>query len=223
MTPSGQDPPLVLYFSKGSSAVAAHILLEEVGARYQTLEISIPKDAHRSDSFLALNPKGRIPVLQTPHGVLTENAAILEYIAQTHPNAGMHPKTDFAQAQARSLAAYLSSTVHVAFAHHKRGARWASTPLALQDLKAQARHNLEACADYLEKELTLSPWCLGPHYSFCDPYLLLLEKWRTAVGAPLENTPNLQAHTARMRARPAVQRVLALHDLKASCVKLESK
>ena len=119
---------LKLYYSKGSSAIAAHILLEEVGADYDAIEVSIAKGAHRNPEFLSRNPKGRIPVLQTPDGVITENPAILEYIATTHPDAGLLPKSAFEQAQARSLAAYLCATVHVAFAHHAAWPLRSSSP-----------------------------------------------------------------------------------------------
>lgn len=202
---------LKLYYSKGSSAIAAHILLEEVGADYDAIEVSIAKGAHRNPEFLSRNPKGRIPVLETPDGVITENPAILEYIATTHPDAGLLPKSAFEQAQARSLAAYLCATVHVAFAHHKRGARWAETTRALSEMRSLAPKNLRECAAYLEAELALSPWALGSKYSFCDPYLFLLDGWLRATGSDLSGLPRLSAHNQTMHARPAVQTVLAAH------------
>ena len=128
---------LKLYYSKGTSALAAHILLEEVGAHYQVEEVPIPKGAHLSPDYLAINPKGRIPALQTPHGVLSENPAILEYIAATHPDANLIPAGPFEQAQARSFCGYLASTVHTAFAHKQRGARWADDPGAIEAMQSK--------------------------------------------------------------------------------------
>ena len=204
---------LRFYYSKGSSAIAAHILLEDVGAQYDAVEISIPKGEHRSADFLRRNTKGRIPVLQTPEGVITENPAILEYIAATHPDAGLLPSGAFAQAQGRSLSAYLCATVHIAFAHHKRGNRWAQKASTLKDMQGKATDNLKACADYLEAGLPLSPWAFRSGYSFCDPYLFLLDGWLRRVGTTLDEWPKLKAHSDAMRARPATQYVLTLHGI----------
>ena len=95
---------LTLYYSKASSAMPAHILLEEIGAPYKAIEVPIAQGAHQKEAYLAINPKGRVPALETPQGVITENPAILEYIAATHPEAGLLPDGPYAQAQARAKA-----------------------------------------------------------------------------------------------------------------------
>ena len=193
--------------------MAAHILLEEVGAAYEAIEVSISGGEHRKPQFLERNPKGRIPVLETPDGVITENPAILEFIAATHPQAGCLPVGAFDRAQARSLAAYLCATVHVAFAHIRRGYRWADDDASLCDMKRVAPRNLAACAELLEKDLALSPWAIGSAYSYCDPYLFLLGRWLSAGDVSLDATPRLTAHRDAMLARPATQKILALHRL----------
>ena len=92
-----------LYLSKGSSALAAHILLEEIGVPHETIAVSIPDKAHLTPEYLAINPKGRVPALETPQGVLTENPAILAYLAQAHPEQELAPTDPFAFAQAQAL------------------------------------------------------------------------------------------------------------------------
>ncbi len=204
---------LTFYYSSGSSAVAAHILLEEIGTPYTAVDVPISKGAHRNPGFLQLNPKGRIPVLETPNGVITENPAILEYVAATNPSAGFLPEGAFAQAQARSLCAYLCATAHVAFAHSHRGLRWAKNDASIREMQSQVPDNLRACADFLESDLELSPWTLGPSYSFCDPYLYQFTRWLSASGVPIDAYPKLAAHRSAIRARPATQRVLEQHGL----------
>lgn len=200
--------PLTLYHSKGSSALAALILLEEVGATYTVVDVPIATGAHRGPAFLALSPKGRVPVLACPEGVLTENPAILEYIAATHPAAACLPAGAFAQAQARALCAYLCATVHVAFAHARRGARWARDPAALEDMRRMAPAGLQKCAHNLEEMLPPGGWALGAQYSFCDPYLFLMDHWLGALDVPIAEFPKLAAHARAMRARPATQAAL---------------
>ena len=204
---------LRFFFSKGSSAVAAHILLEEVGADYESVEVDISRGDHLRPGFLSRNPKGRIPVLETPKGRITENPAILEYIAATHPKAGCLPTGDFEQAQARSLCAYLCATAHVAFAHGHRGSRWAAEATSIRDMQSLVSENMAECARLLEAQLTLDPWALGRSYSFCDPYLFQFSRWLISSGVPVEDYARLAAHRRTVLDRPATRKVLALHGV----------
>lgn len=202
---------LKFYFSKNSSAIAAHILLEEIGASYDPVEVPVAKAAHLAPAYLKVNPKGRIPALETEHGVITENPAILEYIAATHRDAGILPEGPFADAKARELCAYICATAHVAFAHGHRGARWASDAASHKDMQAMMPDNLRDCAAFLEGDLALGPWALGAQYSYCDPYLFLIDRMLEISGVQTEDYPKLAAHRDAMLARPATQRVLALY------------
>lgn len=204
---------LKLYFSKGSSALAAHILLNEIGAPFETREVPIASNAHKLPEFLAINPKGRLPALRTEDGIITETPAILEFIAARYPDRGFLPETVFAQAQARSLCAYLCATVHVAFAHGKRADRWAGDLVAQQAMQAMVRPNLSDCAATLDRHLLQGPWALGSRYSYCDPYLFLVGRWMAAHDLSLEPFPGLHAHALAMRQRSATRLALAAHDL----------
>lgn len=109
---------LIFYHSGGlSCSVATHIALEEAGADYTAVKMDLGAGDQRKPEFLKLNPKGRVPVLVTDKGVLTENVAILLFIAQVHPKARLAPNDPFKLAQLLAFNAYLSSTVHVAHAH----------------------------------------------------------------------------------------------------------
>lgn len=204
---------LKLFFSKGSSALAAHILLEETGAPYVAEEISIPKQQHLTPAFLEKSPKGRIPLLETSDGYISENPAILEYIAAAHPKSNLLPDGIFQQAKARALCAYLCATTHVAFAHTYRGARWVDDKDAITAMQQKVPQNLTENAHYLENQIMHGPWALGSDYSFCDPYLFLVGRWMAANDLTLDGYPKLAAHSAAMRERPATQAALRAHDL----------
>ena len=113
------------YYSPGSCALASHLALEEAGADYQAIRVDFKANEQRSPQYLQINPKGRVPALVTPEGVLTETPAILVYIAQMFPQAALAPLDDpFRFALAQSFNSYICSTVHVAHAHKGRGTRW---------------------------------------------------------------------------------------------------
>ena len=204
---------LTLYYAKGSSALASHILLEEVGATYTTQEVSIQKGAHKEASYAAINPKMRVPALQTPDGVLTENPAILNYVAALHPDAGVLPETLYERARADALNAYLCATMHVAFAHKLRGARWADSDVALKDMAAKVPANLAECAALLDEHYITGPWALGHRYTTCDAYLALVPLWLAKGGVDIASYPRLKAHCDASLQRPATQTVMALHGL----------
>ena len=103
-----------LYNSPGSCALASLIALNEANAEFEAINVDFKQGEQQSGEFLAINPKGRVPALVTDRGILTETPAILLFIAQTWPDAGLAPLDDpFELAQAQSINSYLCSTVHV--------------------------------------------------------------------------------------------------------------
>ena len=148
----------------------------------------------------------------TPEGVLTENPAILLYIAQTHPGGRLAPTDPFALAEAQAFNMYLASTVHVAHAHKHRGYRWADDEDARAAMTAKVAANMAEHARMIEDHYFSGPWVLGDSYSMCDPYLALITRWLGPDGVSLEDFPKLKAHDELMRSRPSVQKVLPLYD-----------
>ena len=108
----------------------------------------------QSPDYLKINAKGRVPALVTDKGIITENPAILAYIAQTFPKAKLAPTDDpFAFAQVQSFNSYLCGTVHVAHAHKGRGYRWATQESSFADMKGMVPKSMGACFDLIEKSM----------------------------------------------------------------------
>jgi glutathione S-transferase len=203
---------LTLYHSTGlSCSIATHIALEEAGAEYAAKPMDLGKGDQRQPDFLKLNPKGRVPVLVTPGGVLTENVALLLYVAQTHPKASLAPADPFQLARMQAFNAYLASTVHVAHAHKVRGIRWSDDAAAIETMKAKVAQNMTDCASIIENDYLEGPWVMGNQYTVADPYLYIITCWMPGDGVDLSRFPKLSAHHAAMNARAAVKRVMALY------------
>ncbi|MEM6590015.1 MAG: glutathione S-transferase family protein [Pseudomonadota bacterium] len=202
-----------LYLAKGTSGLATHILLEEIGANYETHFLSIPEGEHLAPDMLQLNPRGRLPTLVTPQGPLAENPAILAYLSHAHPEHNLMPIEPFAFAKAQSVNLYLAATLHVAFAHKARARRWADEANAVAAMQAKVPKNIAEGADFIETHLLAGPWVLGADFSACDAYVFLAHRWMAATGVNLAHYPKLAAHTEAMRARPAVARALEQHGL----------
>ena len=179
---------LTVYFAPGSSSMAVHIALHEIGVAFDGRPMSFKNNDMSSPGYLALNPEGKVPTLVIDGRPLTEVAAILFYLAKRFPDTELLPRDDIeADAQALSWMSFAASTLHPARRHGLDHARevWAIADRRLG-----------------------SGWALK-NYSIADIHLFRLY-WRFASSlkpAP-ELFPNLTAHYARMMARPAVQRTI---------------
>ncbi|REF89253.1 glutathione S-transferase [Methylovirgula ligni] len=179
---------LVLYFSPGSSSLAVHIALHEAGAAFEAQPVLVATQETRKSEFLAVNAEGKVPSLLIDGRLLTEVLAILFYVGRTYPQAKLLPEDIEGEAQALSWMSFLASTVH--------GAR--ADAAQARDAFSLAAHRLGA-----------REWALGD-YSVVDIFLFRLF-WRFAARfdfAPGE-FPSLEAHRARMLARPAVIKTFA--------------
>jgi glutathione S-transferase len=201
---------LTLYYAPHTCAVASHIALEEAQADYKAERIDFASNQQQSAEYLRLNPKGRVPALVTPQGVLTETPALLLYIAQTHPQAGLAPLNDaYELARLNEFNSYLCSTVHVAHAHKLRGSRWVDDPAAIEAMKKKVPQTVGACFELIERDFFKGPWVLGERYTVSDMYLYTLASWLEGDGVDPSRFPRVLAHRQRMSQRPAVQKVLA--------------
>ena len=193
MTPAvgvGRPVMLTLYFAPGSSSMAVHIALQEIGADFQARPMSFQSQELRGADYLAINPEGKVPTLLIGGRKLTEVAAILYYLAKRFPEADLLPCDDLeAEAQALSWMSFAASTLHPA---RRRGLDHATEVYGIADRRLGRG------------------WAIG-RYSIADIHLFRLW-WRLSHSlqpAP-EAFPNLSTHYARMMARPAVQRTIAI-------------
>ena len=199
-----------LFYAPNTCALASHILLEEVGAKYELARIDFAGNEQRKPEYLAINPLGRVPALVCEEGVLTETPAILAFIAQSFPKAGLAPfDNPFSFARAQSFNSYLCSTAHVAHAHRMRGYRWADDPAAIEAMQRKVPESVTACYLLIEKGLPPGPWVLGDTYSICDPYLFALAQWLEDDGVDMSLMPRIATHRRRVAERPAARRALA--------------
>lgn len=183
---------LTLYFSPGSSSMAAHIALREVGAEFTAIPLSFDRKETRTPEFLAINPAGKVPTLLIDGRPLTEVAGVLFYLARRFPEAGLLPDDIEAQAQAVSWMSFCASTVHPA-----------------------RREGVERAVEVygiVEKKLAGREWCLGA-YSIADIHLFrLFWRFRGSLEQPPGTFPALEALYDRMMAREAVRKTIEVES-----------
>src|SRR5712671_2266579 len=200
---------LTLYYAPGACSMASHIALEETGAPYQTQIVALAQGEHTKPEYLnGVNSRGKVPALKTDDGILTENVAILTYLARTFPDAKLLPTDPLGTARALSHMAYLSNTVHPAFTHIMRPGRFATDESAHENLKVTGKENFWKLLQEIDGLLAGKDYVLGPQYSAADGYTLVFYGWGKRIGLPVEQLKNYTALKDRLLKRPAVKKVL---------------
>ncbi len=206
---------LKLYYAPDTVSLASHVALEEARAEYTARLVDFKINEQRSPEFLKINPKGRVPVLITEDGILTETPPILYYICRMFPNAGLmgdNERSSFTLAEMQSFHLFLATSVHVAFAHIFRPARYGEGEATAAAMREKSGQSIYAFFDVIESKLADGrPFVHGDHFTITDPYLLVFSRWidRAKLG-PIENFPSIAAHRRRIEERPSTQKVLAL-------------
>jgi len=204
---------LTLYYYPGSCARASHIALREAGADFDLQLVDFASAEQHAHAYRQINPKGRVPALATPRGIITESPAILAFIAQSYPAAGLAPLDDaFEFARLQAFNNYLCSTVHVAHAHIRRGERWADDEAAIAEMKRKAPQVMHECFSFLEETFSDGPWVMGDSYSIADPYLFTITTWLPLHRIESTDFPKIHDHLQRMLQRPAVQTAIAMEQ-----------
>ena len=184
---------LVLYLSPGSSSMATHIALHEIGVDFEPRWVSLAKREQFAPEYLAVNPEAKVPTLVIDGRPLTEVAATLYYLAKRYPTPGLWPEGDLeTEAHAISWMSFIASTIHPA--------------------RRIGRERWREVFGLAEQKLGGREWALD-RYSIADIHLFRLY-WRfvDSVKPATSEFPGLSAHYDRMMARPAVQRTLEIES-----------
>ena len=190
-----------LYFSPGACSLASHITLRELGLKFEIekVDIKAKKTASGAD-FNAINSKGYVPVLEIENGVfLTEGTAILQYLADKKPEAGLAPANGtLPRYRMQEWLGFINSEIHKTF-----------SPLFSPDTPEQTRNGsiekLGKRFDYVQSKLGDNEYLTGKQFTIADAYLYTVINWTQFVGIDLGKWPVLKAFHARVAARPTVQ------------------
>lgn len=195
-----------LYFSPSACSLSPHIALREAGLDFELLRVDLKSHTVVADGsdFSKINPKGYVPVLELDDGTrLSEGPAIVQYIADLKPDAGLAPKAGtLARYRLQEWLAFINSEVHKGFGPLFR-------PTTPDAYKTIARENLVSRLGFVAAHLEQNPFLLGDQFSVADGYLFTVLNWGQWTGIDIQQWPSLVAFQARVADRPAVKAALA--------------
>jgi len=199
-----------LYTSPGACSMADHIVLHWTGAPFEAQIVS--REARKQPWFLALNPAGAVPVFEDEGWVLTQNAAILNYLADRFPEARLAGDgTPKSRAEVNRWLSFLNADVHPAF-HPLFGAAAPLGSEAEEKAKAGTRKRLRGYFERADAQLAGKDYLTGAR-SIADPYLFVVTQWAKKQGIDLSGLDNLAAFDRRMAADPGVQAAMRAEGL----------
>jgi glutathione S-transferase len=200
-----------LYTSPGACSLADHIVLQWAGAPYETQIVS--RDERKQDWFQAINPAGAVPVLQVGDWALTQNAAILNYIADKFPEAKLGGDgTPESRAETNRWLGFLNADVHPAFKPIFGATAYLEDKAFIDKSHENARKQLRGMFERVDAQLAGKDWLTGSR-SIADPYLFVVTQWAKKVGVDLSGLDNLAAFDKRMAVDPGVQAAMKSEGL----------
>jgi glutathione S-transferase len=199
---------LTLYFSPGACSMASHIGLEETGAPYEEKPTLLPKGEQKTEAYLRINPRGKVPALSIDGKVITENTAILTYLARRFPEKKLMPADPVEEARCIATMAWFSNIVHPSYQRQMRPERFAEGEAAQATVKDMGRKSFWANCQEIDSMLQGRNWIMGNSYSLADGYALVFYGWGVRGKFPMQELARYTAWKDRMLQRPAVRKIL---------------
>ena len=199
---------LTLYYSPGACSMASHIGIEETGAVYVEKPTLLAKGEQRTEAYLKINPRAKVPALSVEGRIITENTAILTYLARQFPQANLLPADPVGEAQCIETMTWFSTIVHPSYQHYARPERFAEGEAAQAAVKEMGRKSHWAILQEINSLLGGKDWMMGKQYTVVDPYALVFYSWGVRGGFPMKELAAYTAWKERMFKRPAVMKIL---------------
>lgn len=200
-----------LFSSPGACSTSSHIVLHWTGAPFRVQVVT--REQRQSPDYLALNPTGAVPALRHGDFVLTQNAAILGYIADHFPEAGLAGDGSPRQrAEANRWLAFVNSDLHPAFMPLFGPGRYIGNENQHDSVKEQARKQIRSLLEQADRQLEGRQWLAG-FRSYADPYFFITLRWAENTGVDLQGLENIAAFRERLQADAGVQAALRAEGL----------
>ncbi|HTE42251.1 MAG TPA: glutathione transferase GstA [Steroidobacteraceae bacterium] len=198
-----------LYYSPGVCSLSPHIAAREAGIPIELKKVDLAtKTIEGGGDYLQVNPKGYVPALELPNGVvLTEGPAIVQYLADQNADAKIAPKAGTLERyQLQEWLTFIGTEIHKKF-----GTLFDKS--ATPEWKAQVVTNLGKTLDIVASKLQGKQYVLGESFTVADGYLFTVLNWTKHVNVDLGKWPVLTEFQARIGARPKVQEAMKAEGL----------
>ena len=197
---------LTLFFCPGACSLASHIGLEETGTDYEAKPILLPKGQQRTEDYLKINPRGKVPALSVDGKILVENTAILTYLGRRFPEKKLMPADPVEEARCVGTMCWFSSVVHPSYQRANRPERFAEGDAAAVGVKENGKKSFWANLQEIDSMIQGNDWIMGREFTAVDGYALVFYGWGARSGYPMKDLSAYTAWQERMMKRPTVKK-----------------
>lgn len=200
-----------LYYSPGACSLSDHIVLEWIGQPYEAVRMS--GDQRKTPEYLKINPAGAVPAFEQDGWVLTQNAAILNYLADSFPEARLSGDgTPRGRAEVNKWLAFVNADIHPAFHPLFGSTAYLEDPKRIEQTRQAALDKLRGMFERLDAQLAGRDWIAGTR-SIADPYVFVVTRWAKAMGVDLSGLGHVERFFNAMLADPGVHAALQQEGL----------
>jgi glutathione S-transferase len=201
-----------LYYAPGACSLSPHIVAHEAGIGLELVRVDTKaKTVEKEGDFWAINPKGYVPALELDNGeILTEGPAIVQYLADRKPEAGLAPANGtFARYRLQEMLSYITSEIHKTYSP-------LFNPKIPSEVRVERIGYLKKRYAFIDRHLSDHDYLVGDRFTAADAYLFVVTNWAKSTKVDLSEFANLRAFQKRIAARPAVQAAMRAEGLIAS-------
>lgn len=192
-----------LYLAPGACSMVPHIILEELGFKYETVPVDLKTKTYPGGDFLNVNPKGYVPTLELDtKQILTENVVILQYLADLKPESKILPSGGMERLRHLETLTFITTELHKSFGP-------IFNPKVPEETKDLYKAHIQKRYEVLERQLEGKSFLMGNSFALPDAYLFVMTRWAKANKVDMEKFPNVLKHFDGVHERPAVKRVVA--------------
>lgn len=211
---------LKLFFAPGACSFVPHSMLELAGADFEPSLVKLHKNEQRSPEYLAVNPRGQVPVLVDDGEVITQIVAIVLHLDAKFPQAGILPASGLARTRALQALAWMNNTVHPTFTHVFMPEKYSDDEAVKAGVQAFAKRSYRELLGEIEAlAVKASPWIMGERPGALDAYALTLLRWGGYAGIDPTGLPATWELVQRFAALPAVARAIERERLQLNVYK----
>lgn len=195
-----------LYYAPGACSLSDHIVLEWIEQPYDAVQLTHAQ--MKAPEYLKINPAGAVPALEVDGWVLTQNAAILNYLADKFPQAGLGGDgTPKGRAEVNKWLAFVNADIHPSFHALFGSTKYLDDEAVIDKTKQAARDKLRGLFERADEQLAGNDWIAGTR-SIADPYLFVVTRWAKSMQVDLSGLDNLERFFSAMKGDAAVAKVL---------------
>lgn len=205
-----------LFYASGTCSLAPHIALNEAGFQYKTEKVDIRAKQYSGGDYRQVNPKGSVPALLLDNGeLLTENAVILQYIADLKPEAGLAPRPGtWERVRLNEALNFITTEIHKSYGTLFAADRLVQNPDGNRELKANMREAIKGKYELVTKFMGGNDYFVGAKFTVADCYLYTVTRWAPFLEVDLSGFPSVAAYMKRIGERADVRRAIEAEGMK---------